>query len=700
MRTVKIRSAVNKTSDSGYDYYIGLYDEFAGPLNIDDKAQIKIKVGNETGYIRTVDGILSKDKEHVILPAKQLSDLPGDKYYIEVWLTDDGLLNIFPSEGKASITLNDNMEVIKGNEVSTLTIDELKKDLKGPKGDKGDKGDAGPQGPKGDKGDRGLIGPVGPRGPQGNPGLQGIKGDKGDTGERGPVGPQGPQGERGLIGPAGKDGAQGPKGDTGATGIQGPKGEKGDTGLTGPRGEQGPQGVQGVPGKSAFELWSEAGNKGSIQDYLNSMKAIKGDKGDKGDPGERGPAGPQGPKGDKGDRGEQGVPGKDGVQGPQGLQGTTGPQGPRGATGATGAQGPKGDRGPTGPQGPAGKDVDPKVLDSKADKSNVYTKVEMDNKTNNLMTAVNALSGQGSHRIDNVVDLNTLFGDSSRVSTYICTNSANKNTPSFFADKRGTLFILNYDGNGKTQLWFPVSNDAKKGFAMRYIEGKGIQDWQFISKSATVDTNQLINEAINKLMSGNHINITSGYDLNNLHKDAGYANGVLPANAPDGVSKWTFYVALGENPIEQFAIETSKPVRIWGRSFSGSPTTWGPWSLISGTTTYSNSDIQNMISSASSTLNNNLMQLINMKADKGGIFEGAIVGNDFNLERDLNNRVYYAQNAIPQTAPSGISRWAFYIGIGYKVQIAIEATGNSRIFIRNVAGSPPSFSKWYVLNPQ
>lgn len=118
-------------------------------------------------------------------------------------------------------------------------------------------------------------------------------------------------------------------------------------------------------------------------------------------------------------------------------------------------------------------------------------------------------------------------------------------------------------------------------------------------KTANTNANNLVNAAIDKLMSGKRINITAGYDLNNLHKDVGYANGVVPAHAPNGISEWTYYVALGDNPIEQFAIEASNPVRIWGRSFSGSPTTWGPWSLISGTTTYSNSDIQNMINSRS-----------------------------------------------------------------------------------------------------
>ena len=640
MRTIKIRSAVNKTSDSGYDYYIGLYDEFAGPLNIDPKAQIKIKVGNNTGYIRTVDGTISRDGEHVVLPAKELSDLPGDTYYIEVWLTEDGLLNIYPSEGKASITLNDNMEVIKGNKVSTLTIDELKKDLKGPKGDKGDKGDAGPIGPKGDKGDRGLVGPEGPRGPQGNPGLQGIKGDKGDTGERGLTGPKGDKGDRGVQG---IQGIQGPKGDTGATGIQGPKGDKGDTGLTGPRGEQGPQGIQGIPGKSAFELWSEAGNKGTMQDFLNSMKAIKGDKGDKGEQGpvgpqgpqgiqgKTGPVGPQGPKGDKGDTGAQGVPGKNGIQGPQGIQGAIGPQGPRGATGATGSAG---------------------------------------------QSAYQLWLAKGNKGTEQDF-LNSLKGAKGDTGARGATGPQGIQGPKGDTGARGAT--------GATGVQGPKGDRGPVG-----------------PQGPAPNVNGLVDEAINKVLEGNHINIAAGYDLNNLHKNVGYANGVIPAHAPDGVSKWTFYVGLGDNPEAQFAINATNPITIWARSYSGAPPVWNGWTKISNTntTTYSNSDIQNMINKVGSEFNSSLQSLNNLKADKGGIFEGATIGNDFNLEKDMANRVYYAQNAVPQTAPAGISRWAFYIGIGYKVQIAIEATGNSRIFIRNVAGSPPTFSKWFVINPQ
>lgn len=109
--------------------------------------------------------------------------------------------------------------------------------------------------------------------------------------------------------------------------------------------------VNGESGKTPYDLWLEAGNSGSLQDYLNSMigpRGPAGPKGDKGDTGERGPAGEQGipgqqgPTGAKGDRGEAG---------PQGLRGDIGPQGATGLRGETGANGPKGDVGAQGPQG-------------------------------------------------------------------------------------------------------------------------------------------------------------------------------------------------------------------------------------------------------------------------------------------------------------------------------------------------------------
>lgn len=162
---------------------------------------------------------------------------------------------------------------------------------KGGDAQPGPKGDTGPQGPKGDAGEAGPQGPKGDTGPQGPKGLDGAaaaKGDKGDTGEAGPkgdTGPAGPKGDTGEAGPkgnkgdTGEAGPQGPKGDTGEAG---PKGDKGDTGEAGKPGEDG---VDGVDGKSAYQIWLDNGNTGSINDFLESLKGPKGDKGDKGEDG-------------------------------------------------------------------------------------------------------------------------------------------------------------------------------------------------------------------------------------------------------------------------------------------------------------------------------------------------------------------------------------------------------------------------------
>ena len=136
-----------------------------------------------------------------------------------------------------------------------------------------------------------------------------------------------------------------------------------------------------------------------------------------------------------------------------------------------------------------------------------------------------------------------------------------------------------------------------------YIAGKLADvDKSYQSANKLVDdalktANNLVSAAIDKLMSGKRINITAGYDLNNLHKDVGYASGVVPNNAPSGVSKYTYYVGFGQDPNVQIAIDIVGSGQIWMRLFSGAPAKWSPWEKVSASTTYSNSDIQNMINS-------------------------------------------------------------------------------------------------------
>ena len=65
--------------------------------------------------------------------------------------------------------------------------------------------------------------------------------------------------------------------------------------------------LQGKDGKSAYQIWLDNGNKGTEQDFLNSLKGPKGDTGATGATGPKGDKGDTGATGPKGDKGEDGV---------------------------------------------------------------------------------------------------------------------------------------------------------------------------------------------------------------------------------------------------------------------------------------------------------------------------------------------------------------------------------------------------------
>ena len=95
--------------------------------------------------------------------------------------------------------------------------------------------------------------------------------------------------------------------------IQGAKGE------TGASGKDGTNGIDGKDGKSAYQIWLDAGNTGTEEDYLASLKGADGAKGEKGDTGATGPQGEQGIQGEKGDIGSQGPKGDKGEKGDTGI---------------------------------------------------------------------------------------------------------------------------------------------------------------------------------------------------------------------------------------------------------------------------------------------------------------------------------------------------------------------------------------------
>lgn len=95
-------------------------------------------------------------------------------------------------------------------------------------------------------------------------------------------------GKDGKDGKNGKDGADGQDGKTpvkgvdyfdgvdGKNGTDGRDGRDGRDGLNGQDGRDGQDGQDGAPGKSAYELWLEEGNTGSLGDMLASILSNAG----------------------------------------------------------------------------------------------------------------------------------------------------------------------------------------------------------------------------------------------------------------------------------------------------------------------------------------------------------------------------------------------------------------------------------------
>ena len=143
-------------------------------------------------------------------------------------------------------------------------------------------------------------------------------------------------------------------GATGADGMDGAAGADGMNGADGVDGTNGLDGADGADGLSAYEIWIAQGNTGSESDFLASLV---------------GPEGPQGPAGENGIDGANGVNGMDGADGADGANGVNGMDGADGADGLSayevwlthGNTGTEDDffaslTGPEGPQGPAGQD--------------------------------------------------------------------------------------------------------------------------------------------------------------------------------------------------------------------------------------------------------------------------------------------------------------------------------------------------------
>lgn len=145
--------------------------------------------------------------------------------------------------------------------------------------------------------------------------------------------------------------------------LVGEKGADGYVGADGVNGAPGAPGAPGETGKSAYQLWLDAGNSGTTSDFLNALSGATGAVGLNGLSAyqlwlELGNTGNVQNFLDSlvGAPGPSGAPGAC-TAGDVGPVGPTGPIGPSGSPGPAGSQGPTGAtgaQGPVGPQGPAG----------------------------------------------------------------------------------------------------------------------------------------------------------------------------------------------------------------------------------------------------------------------------------------------------------------------------------------------------------
>lgn len=122
--------------------------------------------------------------------------------------------------------------------------------------------------------------------------LDSLIGEKGPNGYRGSTGFNGADGQDGATGPSGTDGASAYQlwldaGNTGTPdeflasliGDPGQDGTDGADGLDGTNGINGTDGVDGAAGLSAYELWVAQGNPGTEADFLASLVGADGSDG-------------------------------------------------------------------------------------------------------------------------------------------------------------------------------------------------------------------------------------------------------------------------------------------------------------------------------------------------------------------------------------------------------------------------------------
>ena len=247
-----------------------------------------IHIDTDDAHVKDIPAKLIVGSNNINVNSADLAKLaPGD-YQLELWVSqkDGPATTIYPSDGFLDLKIDRNADNLEGGKITTITLDDFKKQLNDAINEAEKKAVPGKDGKDGAQGPQGEPGPAGKDGQPGQPGKsayelavdQGFSGTESQWLESLKKGPAGPQGQ------PGKDGKNG---------------------------------IDGKDGKSAYELAKEQGFEGTESEWLKSLVGPEGHQGPQGLPGKDGKNGIEGPQG------PQGLPGKDGQNGKDGKDGLT-----------------------------------------------------------------------------------------------------------------------------------------------------------------------------------------------------------------------------------------------------------------------------------------------------------------------------------------------------------------------------------------
>lgn len=99
--------------------------------DLTNATSITAKLGNASGYLKsaTIDPTSLTDPTTgqitVNFSADLMTSLPAGSYAIEVWVVDSNGTSIYPSDGSAGFTINDNIQSANGSTITTITFDDF-----------------------------------------------------------------------------------------------------------------------------------------------------------------------------------------------------------------------------------------------------------------------------------------------------------------------------------------------------------------------------------------------------------------------------------------------------------------------------------------------------------------------------------------------------------------------------------------------